>query len=494
MKAKSAIIIGAGLGGLSSAIHLSQHGYKVTIFEKNNKAGGRCDRYSRDGHEFDTGPTLLVMPLLIESEFNTFGASMLEMLDLQRVDPTYDLLFADGSQFSPTSDMKIMYDQLEAFEPGSFTGFLRYMQEGNRHYNLGIQKLVHRDFRKLTDFFNLGNLPLLHQVKPFGKHYQNMSHYFKDPRLKAAFTFEDMYMGLSPFDAPATFSLMPYSELAHGVWYPKGGMYKISEALYEIALKCGVEFEFNSAVEQIITTNNAAKGIKLVDGRTLEADVVFANADLPYVYNELLPNDPLVKSLKKKRYACSTINFFWGLDKVYSELPGHTLFLGGDDYERNFDHIINHYGIPDNPNLYVHAPARLDPGMAPKGQDTLIAIVPVGHMKEGIHQDWPELEKLARKSALDHLAKMGVTDIESHLKFEMVYTPPSWKKHYNLVNGSTHGLCHNVFQLAYFRPHNQHARYRNLFFVGASTHPGTGIPNALISGRFAVQRALDELD
>ncbi|MBA3075555.1 MAG: phytoene desaturase, partial [Anaerolineae bacterium] len=184
---------------------------------------------------------------------------------------------------------------------------------------------------------------------------------------------------------------------------------------------------------------------------------------------------------------------FWGMDKVYSELPGHTLFLGGDDYEKNFDQIINHYGIPENPNLYVHAPSRLDASMAPAENDSLIAIVPVGHIQDGVNQNWVETEKLARQSALDHLAKLGVTDIDTHLKFEAVYTPASWKKHYNLTNGSTHGLCHDLMQLAWFRPHNRHAKYRNLFFVGASTHPGTGIPNALISARFAVQRVLDEL-
>ncbi len=493
MKNRTAIVIGAGLGGISSAIHLARQGFHVTVLEKNKQAGGRCDRYSRDGHEFDTGPTLLVMPLLLEAEFNTFGASIYEMLDLQRVDPTYDLIFDDGSQLSLTSDLNRMREQLDAFEPGSFSGLLRYLEEGHRHYHIAVQKLLNRDFRKASEFFTPANIPLLHQVKPLVKHYAHMAEYFKDPRLKAAFTFEDMYMGLSPFEAPATFSMMSYSELAHGVWYPKGGMYQIVEAMMQVALQHGVDFEFNSSVEHIVVTQDSATGVTLSDGRSLTADVIFANADLPYVYQDLLPNDPLVKNLEKRRYSCSTINFFWGVDKVYSQLPGHTLFLGGDDYEKNFDSIIHKFSIPENPNLYVHAPARLDPSMAPAGQDTLIAIVPVGHMNPEVKQDWPEMERLARQSALEHIARLGITDLGEHLKFEMVYTPASWKKHYNLVNGSTHGLCHNMLQLAWFRPHNRHARYRNLFFVGASTHPGTGIPNALVSARLAVQRVMDEL-
>jgi phytoene desaturase len=320
-----------------------------------------------------------------------------------------------------------------------------------------------------------------------------MSAYFDDPRLKAAFTFQDMYMGLSPFEAPATFSMMQYAELAQGVWYPRGGMYRIVEALMEIALKEGVEFEYNVAVERIEVGGSAAKGVKLEDGRFLSADVVIANADLPYVYKELLPEDPLVAQLEHKRFSCSTINFFWGLDKPYKMLGPHTLFLGDRDYQHNFESIINDFALPENPSLYVHAPARLDPGMAPDGEDTLIAIVPAGHMRAGVEQDWGRIQEQARQGVLRRLATLGITDLEAHIKFEMTYTPPSWKKHYNLVNGSTHGLCHNLTQLAYFRPHNRHARYHNLYFVGASTHPGTGIPNALISGRLAVQRIMDDL-
>src|SRR5688572_14690749 len=209
MKSKSAIVIGAGVGGMVAATHLAQRGVSVTIVEKNTHAGGRCDRFSRDGHHFDAGPTLMVMPLLYESEFTALGTSLREMLDLQRVDPTYHLVFDDGSRLALTSDMKSMQEQLETFEQGSFQGFMRYMEEGHRHYHVGMEKLVSRDFRKASDFFTPANLPLAFQLKPFANHYRNLSAYFDDPRLKSAFTFQDVYMGLSPFEAPATFSLMP---------------------------------------------------------------------------------------------------------------------------------------------------------------------------------------------------------------------------------------------------------------------------------------------
>jgi phytoene desaturase len=491
MKQKSVVVIGAGIGGIVAATHLAQRGLKVTVVEKNSRAGGRCDRFSREGHHFDTGPTLLVMPLLYEAEFRALGTSMREMLDLQRVDPTYHLVFDNGSQLALTSDMKSMQEQLETFEPGSFQGLLRYLDEGCRHYNLGIEKLVNRDFRKASEFFALKNIPLLFQVKPLVNHYRNMSTYFDDPRLKAAFTFQDVYMGLSPFDAPATFSMMPYTELAHGVWYPKGGMYSVVEALMDLAQKAGVEFIFDFTVERIDVNAVHARGIILEDGQRLEADAVLANADLPYVYNDLLPDKDLAEPLTRKRFSCSVISFFWGLDQTYPSLLPHTLFLA-DDYRENFESIIRDLGLPANPCLYIHAPARLDPSMAPAGQDTIIAIVPVGHMSENGEQDWGEIRDQARGQVFRRLATLGITDLEDHIKFETTFTPPSWNKRYNLMKGSTHGLCHNLTQLGYFRPSNRHARYHNLYFTGASTHPGTGMPTAMVSGRLSAQRIKDD--
>jgi phytoene desaturase len=491
MKTKHVIVIGAGIGGITAAIHLAKNGLRVTVIEKNSRPGGRCDRLSRDGHHFDTGPTLLVMPLLYDAEFAALGVSFREMLDLQRVDPTYHLVFDDASQLALTSDMKAMQEQLETFEPGSFQGMLRYLDEGHRHYHLGIQKLVHPDFRRASDFFKLEHIPLIHQVKPLVKHYANMSRYFDDARLKAAFTFQDVYMGLSPFEAPATFSMMPYTELAHGVWYPRGGMYQVVEALATLAREAGVEFVFDATVERINANGKSTRGV-MVDGRLFEADAVLANADLPYVYQNLLPQDRQAKSLEGKRYSCSVISFFWGLDKPYESLPPHTLFLASD-YRENFDSIIRDLDLPANPSLYIHAPARLDPSMAPAGQDTLIGIVPVGHMSANGDQDWPNLRNQAREHVFRRLRSLGIHDLAEHIKFEINFTPLSWRKRYNLAKGSTHGLCHNLSQLGYFRPDFQHPQYRNLFFTGASTRPGTGMPTAMVSGRQAARRILDAI-
>lgn len=492
MEKNAIIVIGAGIGGMTAAAHLAKRGYRVTILEKNDRPGGRCDRISRDGHHFDTGPTLLVMPLLYEAELAALGSSLHGALDLQRVDPTYHLVFDDGSQLALTSDMKRLQEQLEAIEPGSFQGLLCYLNEGHRHYTLGVEKLVYPDFRKAGDFFKLSNIPLLQQVKPLSKHYANMSAYFDEPRLKAAFSFQDVYMGLSPYEAPATFSMMPYTELAHGVWYPKGGMYSLVELLYSLARDAGVEFIFNTDVERIVISGNRTRGVE-AGGELLEADAVLANADLPYVYHNLLPQNGRSVRMDHKRFSCSVISFFWGVDKPYEALPPHTLFLA-DDYRQNFTSIIQDLDLPENPSLYVHAPARLDAAMAPEGEDTIIGIVPVGHISGNGEQDWRALRDQARQEVFRRLRSVGITDLEEHIKFEVNFTPLSWRKRYNLMKGSTHGLCHNLAQLGIFRPDLQHKQYRNLYFTGASTRPGTGLPTAMVSGRLAAQRIMDTLN
>jgi phytoene desaturase len=487
-----AIVIGAGAGGLTAAAHLARRGFQVTVVEKNELPGGRCARVVRDAHHFDVGPTLFVMPNLYEQEFAALGESMHDLLDLHRVDPTYHLFFGDGQQLVLTSDFERMRAQLEAIEPGSFEAFLRYLDEGRQHYDLAMDRLVRRNFRSLAEFLTPSNILTFLRLRALTKHYGHMRAFFDEPRLKAAFTFQDMYMGLSPFEAPATFSMLQFTEFGHGVWFPRGGMYAVVEAMKGLAERWGAEFLFSAPVERILTRDSRVGGVALADGRRLEADVVVANADLPYVYRELLPPDGSAERLERRQFSCSTINFLWGLDRPYPQIPPHALFLS-DAYRRNFEAIQRDHTLAEDPSVYFHAPARLDPSLAPPGQETLIGIVPVGHLSEDSSQDWEALKAQARRILLSRLAELGVTDLDAHLKFEICFTPLDWRSRFNLVKGATHGLAHTLLQMGYFRPHNRHARLRNLYFAGASTHPGTGLPTALVSGRLAAERILDDL-
>ena len=492
MKTRSAVVIGAGVGGIAAATHLARRGLQVTVFEKNARPGGRLDHFWREGHHFDVGPTLFIMPRVYEAEFALLGAALHEELDLLRVDPTYTLVFDDGLRLPLTSDAETMRRELESIESGSFQSYLRYMEEGARHYRLAMEHLVERDPRRLTDLLSPRTLAALWQVSPLRPHYDHMRTFFDDPRLKAAFTFQDIYMGLSPFEAPATFSMMPYTELADGVWFPRGGMYQVVEALMGLARRAGVEFVFNAAVEQIEVERGRVRRVHIEGGRQVAAEAVLANADLPYVYQRLLPHDHLAESIAHKRFSGSVISFFWGLDRRAEGLGPHTLFLS-DDFRGDFDRIEHHLPPSQEPSLYLHAPSRIDACLAPPGQDTLVAIVPVGHIVAADRQDWGEVRDLARQAVFRRLAKVGHAQVESHIKFEVSYTPLSWKKRYNLMNGATHGLSHALTQLSYFRPSNRHPRYRNLYFVGASTRPGTGVPTAMISARLTSARMLEDM-
>jgi phytoene desaturase len=300
-----------------------------------------------------------------------------------------------------------------------------------------------------------------------------------------------MYLGLSPYDAPATYSLLQYTELADGVWFPRGGMFRVIESLVSIAEANGVEFLYNSPVEAIEVDGERATGIRLENGSLLPADTIIANADLPYVYKKLLPKEALAGKLEDKKYTCSAITFYWGTDKQYPELGAHNVFLA-NDYRASFDRIFEDLSLPEKPSFYVHAPSRIDPAAAPAGQDTLMVLVPVGHLSSNGSQDWDGLKNRARNTVLERLREVGVVDLADHIKFEESYAPLEWRDLYNLEKGSAFGLSHNFMQVGYLRPQNRHNRYRNLYFVGSSTHPGTGLPIVLLSARLTSERILQE--
>ena len=485
------LIIGAGIGGIATAARLARRGCQVTVLEKCEKPGGRCGRMCVDGYTFDTGATLFMMPGLYAQTFAALGERMQDHLDLRRIDPTYHLTFPDDSRLQLTSDMQQMRLRLEAIEPGSFERMLHYLGEAGRIYDLSLPGLLGRDFRSLPEFINPHMLRLFLQLKVLTRHTSYVQRFFKDPRLQMAFTFQDMYMGLSPYQSPATYSLMQYTELADGLWYPMGGMYRVTEALTAIAEKLGVRFMYNTPVKQIQVEGAAATGVRLADGQVISAGTIVANADLGYVYRNLLPDATAADRIDRKEYGCSTIMFYWGLDKQYPQLGPHNLFLCGD-YRRSFEDIFKRNGMPDEPNFYIHAPVRLDPSMAPAGHDTWYVAVPVGHINKQIFQDWPRMQAHARAFILQRLAHLGLTDVEAHIRTEVVFIPQDWQDRYNLPLGSTHGLSHKLTQMAYLRPHNRHSRYHNLYFVGASTHPGTGVPTVLISAGLAAKRILEE--
>jgi phytoene desaturase len=487
------VVIGAGLGGIAAAARLARRGYRVTVLEKRAAPGGRCGRLSADGFTFDTGPTLYLMPRVFEETFSDLGESVESHLDLVPLDPTYRVHFHDGSSLDLSPDLLRMRDQLEVMEPGSFQAYLRFLAAGYDCHETSLRHFVGRNFLRPLDYFSPRNLPLMLKVRAFNSHYGFISRHFRDRRLRAAFSFQNMYLGLSPYEAMATYSLLQYTELAEGVWYPRGGLYRAVEALVGIAEGLGVRFVYNAPVGAIQTEGGRATGVELENGERYAADLIVANAELPYVCASLLQDERDAGKLARKRYTSSALMFYWGIGGARSPaLLHHNVFVADHCYRESFDRIFRDRTLPDQPSFYVCAPTRTEPDAAPSGADVLTVLVPVGHLDRSAPQDWTALRERARAAVLGRLSQLGMTDLSSRTIFERVVGPPEFEEELNLPKGSAFGLSHNFGQVGYLRPHNRHPRYGNLYFVGASTHPGTGLPLVLLSAQLVCERIAHE--
>jgi len=488
-----AVIIGAGIAGITTAVYLAKNGYRVSVYEKNSSAGGRCGQLIREGHRFDLGATMLMMPGIYHDVFDSLGVRLEEGTDIIPMENLYRIFFGDGSILDFTADKERMKLQLEKIEPGSSEKAEKYISRGYRIFRLGIDELIGRNFYNLFEMVNLKNIPLLFKIKAFSPHFKYARKFFTHQHLLAAYTFQNIYVGQSPFNAPALFSMVPAAELTEGSFFPvSGGMYNIVEILLDAAAKKGVHFNYNTPVSQIMISGKKASGIVLADGTEIKADIVIANADLPYVYRKLLPDKRKSARLDKLKYSCSAICFHWGLDKIYPQLDHHNVFLS-DDFRDSLDRIFKDKTVSDNPSFYIHAPARTDPAAAPENHDTLSVAVAVGHIDKRYRQEWDRIREISRKAVLSRLKQQGLEDIEDHIKFEVCYLPESWENACNISRGSVFGsLAHNIMQMGYFRPHNRHNKYKNIYFAGGSTHPGNGIPNVLISAKLVSERILKE--
>ncbi len=490
---RTAIIIGAGIGGITTAIYLSKNGYKVNVYEKNSAPGGRCGQILRDGHRFDLGATMLMMPGVYRSVFKSLGLELDKSLSTIPLDELYRIYFDDGRVLSFTSDRQRMKNELEEIEPGSYSKAEDYVSKGYKIYQLSLRNLIDRNFFSAFSFFTPGMVPLLFRIKAFTPHFKYAMKFFKHPHLLMAYTFQNIYVGQSPFDSPALFSMVPAVELTEGSYFPsQDGLYSVVKKLTETAKNHGVRFHFGSAVNKIMVNGKSADGIILNDGSQIKADIVVANADLPYVYRKLLPDRKASLHLEKLKYSCSAICFHWGVDKTYPQLRQHNVFLS-DDFKIGLDMIFKEKSVSDNPSFYIHAPSRTDPTSAPPGHDTISVVVASGHLDKDFNQDWKAQKERTRAAVIRRLRKLGLEDLEEHIKFEICFTPEDWENACNISRGSVFGsLGHNIFQMGYFRPHNRHDKYKNLYFAGGSTHPGNGIPNVLISAKLVSERILKE--
>lgn len=489
---KTAVIIGAGIGGITTAIYLAKRGYNVNIYEKNSVPGGRCGQLIHEGHRFDLGATMLLMPGVYREIFDSVGIDFDKALEVKPLDNLYKLYFDDGKEIVFTTDLKKMESQLEAIEKGSFKRSEEYVAKGYNFFQIAYKKLIGRNFYNFFEFATPKNMLMLIRLRTYLTHQKYVQRFFRNPHLQMAYTFQNIYVGQSPFDAPAFFSMIPAIELMEGSFFPKGGIYSIVERLKSEAIKAGVRFYFDKEVSGIEVNRVKAKAITLPGGEVIGADLIIANADLPYIYRELLPDKIKSRRIEKMKYSCSAMVFHWGLDKKYPQLAHHNVFLN-DGFRTGLRVIFKDKSADANPSFYVHAPVRTDPSAAPENHDTLSVIIGIGHLDETKKQDWNNFRKISRDAVIGRLKKAGLTDIEEHIKHEICYSPKTWESAFHVSRGSVFGsLSHSLFQMGYFRPHNRHNKYKNLYFVGGSTHPGNGIPLVLLSAKLTAERILKE--
>jgi len=490
---KKAVIIGAGVGGIATAVFLARQGFAVEVYEKNANPGGRCGQMIQDGHRFDLGATILLMPSLYRQVFSTLGMELDKELETTSLEPVYKLFFGDGTEFAFSRNAERMKLQLEAIEPGSNAQYERYVKEGYEFFNLSINGLLGKNFYHLFQFVNLKSIRLLIKLKTWIKHTDYIQRFFNDHRLQKAFTFQNIYVGQNPYKQPAFFSMLPGAEIAEGALFPKGGMHRVVEKLLAAATGLGVKVQYKKSVDKIVVNGKRAEGIQLENGEIIQADVVIANADLPYVYDKLLPGRTVANRLKKKEYSCSAIVFHWGLDKVYPQLDHHSIFLN-EPYKEGMEKIFDEKSLSANPSFYVHAPVRTDASAAPENGDTFSVIIPATHIDEKVEQDWQALKQMAREAVIRRMKEAGLTDIEEHIKFEVCFMPKTFESYCNVTNGSVFGsLSHTIFQMGYFRPHNRHNKYKNLYFTGGSTHPGNGVPLVLLGAQLTSERIIKDI-
>ena len=486
------VIIGSGFGGLAAAIRLQAKGMQVTVLEKNAKVGGHAYQLVKKGYTFDMGPSIITAPDLIQRVFACAGARIEDYLDLVKLDPFYRIYFHDGSSLDYTDDAVQMKRQMARFSEEDAANYDRFMAHTRQLYDAVITDgLGSMPFDLPT---MLGFLPRALRLRALIPAYDFVKRYFKDPRHRFTFSFHPLFIGGNPFRAPSVYLMIPYLEKTGGVWFSKGGMYSLVRALEEVFTALGGVVETDAEVEKIVVENRKAKGV-LAKGRLYEADGVVSNADLVHTYGELIESKHRRKwsdkKLRKTQYSMSAFLLYLGVRKKYPQLKHHTLILS-ERYKGLVDDLFDNKVLPDDFSMYLHIPSQTDPLMAPEGCESMYVLIPVPNLESGIN--WEKTKQAYTNKVLTFLENdFGLTDLRRSIEVLETFTPANFKMQRNNHLGSAWGVEPKLTQTAYFRPHNRSEDIKNLYFVGASTHPGAGVPGVLLTAETTIKLVVEDL-
>jgi phytoene desaturase len=490
---EKAAIIGGGIGGLATACLLAKKGYKVQLFEKNEKLGGVANQFEAQGFTFDMGPSWYLMPDVFQNFFDLLNEKVEDHLRLVRLDPSYRIYFKDqGRYFDFSSDFERDKHIFEQLEPGSSTRLKEYLEKSKYQYEIALGGFMYKNYDTVFDFINKRTATEGRELEVFSPMHKYVQKFFSSDEVQKIMEYQLVFLGSSPYNTPALYNIMSHIDFNMGVWYPLGGIHEIPKVLHKIGEKLGVEYFTNAPVERVLTrAGRKVKGLRLEDGREFNCDLLVANASIEHVERKLLA--PGYRSFsdkywEKRTLAPSAFILYLGLKDKVPNIQHHNLVFA-QDWKTNFAEIFDDPKWPGDPSFYVCAPSVTDPGVAPEGKENLFVLVPIA---PGMKADEAALENYKNKTLDVMEREMNIPNLRERIEYSKLFWTPDFAGRYNTLKGTALGLAHTMTQTAILRPNNKSKKLKNLFYVGANTNPGIGMPIQLISAELAYKRIIGD--
>ncbi|GIV80094.1 MAG: phytoene desaturase [Litorilinea sp.] len=484
MTGSRTIIIGSGFGGLAAAARLAARGHQVDIFEKLDKPGGRAYTFQVGDFRFDGGPTVITAPFLFDEIFALAGRRREDYVEFLPVNPFYRIFDHEGRYFEYNGDLDFVLGQIERWNPADKEGYVRFLETTRAIFQKGFVELADKPFLTIGDMLKVA--PDLIKLQSYRSVYGYVSQFIQDDFLRRCFTFHPLLIGGNPFNASSIYAMIHYLERQWGVWYARGGTGALVQALVQLIEELGGRFHFNAEVDEILVENRRATGVRLKDGRVFPADHVVSNADVPFTYMNLIHprhrglRNSNFRYTKLTRYSMSLVVIYFGTDRLYRDTPlhHHNIILS-QRYKGLLQEIFNGKQLPEDFSLYLHMPTLTDPSMAPPGHEAFYVLAPVPHL--GADIDWEQVGPAYKDAILDFLEAHYLPGLRAHLVAEHMIDPRHFRDNLNTYLGTGFSIQPILTQSAWFRPHNRSEDIHNLYFVGAGTHPGAGLPGVVSS-------------
>lgn len=487
MEQTKVIVLGAGFGGLCTALRLASKGFDVELVEQNANAGGRLNIIEEDGFRFDTGPTFFSMSYEFEEMAKDCNIKL--PFEYERVDPLYAVNFANGNNYLLTSDVKNLAKQFEHLEPEFEQKFKKYIDRGKYIFDSTIQPIVKTNHSSMIDYIkSMAQTPPELGLMLFRNFWQEVCRYFTNEEVRQIMSLVAFFLGDTPFKTSSIYTLLSYTEFCHDGYYNvKGGLYKIVEGLVEVLKEQGVTFTFNTRIVGLEQENERVVALVADDGTRYKADVFVVNADAALFRGQVLKRKAFdEKHLSKMRWTFAPLTIYLGVNKKIDTIYHHNYYLG-NNFREYAEKIFTNEVSMERPYYYVNVPSRMNPTCAPEGKEALFFVCPMPDLR--YKKDWSDVDQIVNGIIEDFEQKSKIS-IQEHICYKKVLTPVDWEKKFNLYKGSGLGLAHNLGQVGFFRPKNYDEELKNLFYVGASTVPGTGLPMCVIGSKLVTERIL----